>query len=881
MTNRRIYVTVKGQTKAFNSKYLAMQWVYKQTKSDALRAKARRQAGIQERLYKREAAERGRLAANILYPKTKSKKYNVARTQQYKTMRDIQKGKLVVPENSVMAGGVLFTGGKTQFEAIQAEKSKQRMAKRSEAQYALAKQLDILKGPSGTITASWTFDKKKQMQPEFKITNEVPIFTGIDRPVSMNVPKVLKTTNYSTGFEKAVAAQQTRQKAFEESKGIQRIKGMANIITQPKAWFTKEYKTYNQRSWGGKVTEALAGGVMGSPYFIGAGVGMAGEKSYLAGRGLVANPKGTLKEVLVTAPKTTISTTFDPRKPEGAASWIAIFGGAAFEAMGSYVKAPLRVPKDIKLNIAKSMTTTERSYLPVQSKAGRTGGISKTDILRHDTHTFTDINLATGKTPVVVGIGKQGGYTVVQSVIGKTVRTQISKRSVLGGTKVSVIEQVPTTKIGQMSYTTKTTSFTKVGLNKNMDFPDIQGKTYISKGMMDVPRISIIGREQKLIDSQYKYIKVGHAMVETRMDTYSFKQTSMAKIGKYKAIRVFDISMLEHTQVAHTKAGQNIYTTGVRFSIKDVGKYDVPLYTKGKHPNLVFGELTKPKDIVNIKASASLPSMDITLVDMSKGSRVVKDIHHIYRDKSFRVIETENLLKQSMGKIWKHKGAQLKVGSKTDLFKDIKIGGKLKPTMPEVGTDIFFSWHEMLGKRAGIKPKGLSVQMDTFRLEKAMPNIKSKTRTKQQLQPTTKIMETVKLDTQLSNKLELMPREVQITQPTTKLTQMQRQDLKLQQVLRMEQITTGIGTLSFTHTTLPPITVPPPRPPTTIPFSFDFGSILGKTTKRKTGSKAKQPKAYQPTAFSAMLDIRGTKTSFGELSGLGIRPIIKRKKKKK
>lgn len=81
----------------------------------------------------------------------------------------------------------------------------------------------------------------------------------------------------------------------------------------------------------------------------------------------------------------------------------------------------------------------------------------------------------------------------------------------------------------------------------------------------------------------------------------------------------------------------------------------------------------------------------------------------------------------------------------------------------------------------------------------------------------------------------------------------------------------------------PPIHEPPARPPTTPPaippFKFpEWGRQMGRS--KPSSLKVKQPKSYTPTAYSAIGGITGKPTAAGIKSGLGIRPIIKKKKKK-
>lgn len=69
---------------------------------------------------------------------------------------------------------------------------------------------------------------------------------------------------------------------------------------------------------------------------------------------------------------------------------------------------------------------------------------------------------------------------------------------------------------------------------------------------------------------------------------------------------------------------------------------------------------------------------------------------------------------------------------------------------------------------------------------------------------------------------------------------------------------------------------PPVRPPVfpTLPQGF-FGSA------KRSRQKTRQPKGYTPTLFSLSKGITGKATKFGIESGLGIRPLVVKKKKKK
>lgn len=110
--------------------------------------------------------------------------------------------------------------------------------------------------------------------------------------------------------------------------------------------------------------------------------------------------------------------------------------------------------------------------------------------------------------------------------------------------------------------------------------------------------------------------------------------------------------------------------------------------------------------------------------------------------------------------------------------------------------------------------------------------------------------------------------------------------------------TQKIGTIQESITSQPQITKQITEPlldipitPTPIAPSFNFGrfilpsgNLLGGSLspKRKIyRRKVKQPKRRTPTAFAFTFGIKGQRNPFGELTGLGVRPLLSKPKKKK
>ena len=122
-----------------------------------------------------------------------------------------------------------------------------------------------------------------------------------------------------------------------------------------------------------------------------------------------------------------------------------------------------------------------------------------------------------------------------------------------------------------------------------------------------------------------------------------------------------------------------------------------------------------------------------------------------------------------------------------------------------------------------------------------------------------------------------------IVQPSTKITPREKEDLKTGE--DVTQITEIVETNKYGYPGSPGITVTnitykPPGffgglPP--IPF-IPGGS--GSQSFKGFGFRGKQKKGYTPTGYSAAFNIKGTPTKLGTMSGLGIRPIRRKKRKK-
>lgn len=124
-------------------------------------------------------------------------------------------------------------------------------------------------------------------------------------------------------YEQQVQAQRRRQENFYNSPFITGGRKIANYVTFGGG------KSYEDRSWFGKYSENIVGGVLTAPFSIGGGVAMAGEKAYLTYKGYRLGLGSNIKEEYSRAASSQeIKDTFNPLKPEGAATYtFAILGG--------------------------------------------------------------------------------------------------------------------------------------------------------------------------------------------------------------------------------------------------------------------------------------------------------------------------------------------------------------------------------------------------------------------------------------------------------------------------------------------------------------------------------------------------------------------------
>ena len=131
-----------------------------------------------------------------------------------------------------------------------------------------------------------------------------------------------------SGFESRIRESQGRKSAFEQgvrnSPGFQRVSAFANLITQnPISYAIRGETPYEQRSTFGKALSQTATGAMTWPFFLGAGVSMAGEKIAATGEGIATREtRMNIVPELKRAGKET-STYFDPTTAQGQATYMS------------------------------------------------------------------------------------------------------------------------------------------------------------------------------------------------------------------------------------------------------------------------------------------------------------------------------------------------------------------------------------------------------------------------------------------------------------------------------------------------------------------------------------------------------------------------------
>lgn len=124
-------------------------------------------------------------------------------------------------------------------------------------------------------------------------------------------------------FEYAVQQQQKRE--AENAAKLQKVQETARVLTFGGS------KSYEMRNWFGKFSENIVSGLMSFPLALGSGVASAGEKAYILAKYRKEYTTDDFKAELLRSVKSQeFKDTFNPIKPEGAATYaFALAGGLA------------------------------------------------------------------------------------------------------------------------------------------------------------------------------------------------------------------------------------------------------------------------------------------------------------------------------------------------------------------------------------------------------------------------------------------------------------------------------------------------------------------------------------------------------------------------
>jgi hypothetical protein len=431
-----------------------------------------------------------------------------------------------------------------------------------------------------------------------------------------------------------------------------------------------------------------------------------------------------------------------------------------------------------------------------------------------------------------------------------------------------------------------------------------------------LPKFEEVSRKTQRVASEHDYIRSGHKMIETRADIYATRAKYEAKTGLFKKAVVEERFLTKHSQKATTKASQVVKGEHLRGTLQrpeGITRRTAAIKTKGTHPELKFGKLKPPKDsakVLGISQRVPKPykkgiKQEILHVKTLRGSRIVKTTEHKGQLLQSRrsVAEKGTFFRgvgRALGRPFKGKKAQLsmvpdelikrakrrfiesewKGADKEPVFgrrqptpkfekiveEGVSIGGKIRPRPTQIPV--------RYGK---ITPSGVRLRST------ARPRLVYKTAKVQRTEPSLKLQPATRSDVRTITR-----QDVKVT-PTQELKPIQRteQVVKQEQILRQRQIQRQKLTTGTITPTIPGISVPkvpPPHipivPPPIVPPTFKMGIPGVGLGTRVLGKRLPQPKEYKPSAFAAAFKITGSPTKFGVKTGLGLRPITGKKKKK-
>lgn len=671
-------------------------------------------------------------------------------------------------------------------------------------------------------------------------------------------PSLKKDKIPETEFEKDVRQQEERDKLSYIRQ--QRIDNLASYMTFGKG------KPIEQRSFFGQASQHITTALL-SPVAFGANLASASNKAYIIGK----NYKEIKFEALNTELKRTYKDTdwkglYDPSTPSGFSNYI-LSGVSSYSIATRKIAQrakPPELPKDLIGTKSQSFFTKNidhTSYSPATSSSG--GVFHSSDILLRDTHTFREINQRVGNSPIVdVFRYKKNKTSLTRVNINDVSYSNIIQKGLFID-KVSIVKQKQTSQNIKGNFKT-TTFFSKSG-NIKSSYKPIDYKTQTPQ---------IIKQETSIdkVQSNYNYLRFNNKMIETRSDIYAIKTLTEAKLSKNKKVIIEDRNILTHKQKAESKATQVFKSEGLKIKLTKEGKskdYSYSIASKGQYPELKFGKLKDPKDLVDVNVfliEGGGKSAEIIHYKKLKGSRLIRNTENIYKSENqYRRITFKSTLdetfKQKTENVF-NAGKSLIRSKKANLITrqkyKLNIGESLKPSF-EFKTRNKFNFNNNIILKN--KPKIIPFMKNNIQNDREQ---KQKNLLKQQqiniLEEKTqfKYNNIFKINSEVKN--NIMEEQALLRIPRTQQKNLfEKQTINFNPVIPQNYNYSFVDFSSYNNS-FKPIHL----------FNFKGEKL---TNTKDILKNFKQPKAYTPSLYGAVFKIKGETSNFGVMSGLGIRSI--------
>ena len=548
--------------------------------------------------------------------------------------------------------------------------------------------------------------------------------------------------------------------------------------------------------------------------------------------------------------------------PEGTANLVFV-GAMSYMAYKAGKARQSRMAFDLE-NAKKSKYTMYRYYKKIKVNNKEVYG--KNQILKaYEKNQHTTISDYEREPIGSILLARKGKSTMLQITGKKGSYLQIYKKGWFGGGKYYTANLANTGN--------------KIAINyyKYSERPFWFDSKSIGKYNVKSPLIRLKSESEPLRINKHQWLQKNNQMFEERTLLSVKKYKYEVKYPNGKKIMLDLTNSLNKKQLSKATATMRGYSKGLVLSNKEKGLF-YPIETKGKYPELVFGKMKTPKDIINIRKLNGKVLTDkgffenAFVMEKTTGSRVMREINSMYRD-----FETFKISKVPKPKLFFGKKAM-----QNTIFSDtesLSIGGKLTSFNPSVKFNPLIPMNYLMPATMPLSGVILGSIAST-RIENNLFNF-GRNKIKQQYKPIQKEMMIFKpklMPQQKTKTLQrVMQEQTQILrqQQKTRQKQQTRQQQQQKTILLQKTMLSGLSGMETNpmNIEIPTMQTGKPMFPL-LPLSWDNKNTKNISKKKKKGKKDIFGNVYKPSFIALEQGLFSKKIPKGYVSSaFDVRPI--------